>query len=59
MAGIGRLRQLVRQLREELASMRAQVALTPTLLGDRERRPEEGTDDASARSVAAYRRLIV
>jgi hypothetical protein len=58
-AGIERLRQLMRQLRDELASMRAQVALTPTLLGDRERRAEDGSDDQESRTVAVYRRRFV
>ena len=61
MAGIDRLRQLMRQLRDELASMRAQVELTPNLLSDRERksRTEDGSEDQQARSVRAHRGLIL
>lgn len=54
MAGIDRLRQLLRQLRDEVASMRAQVELTPHLLGDRAhpRRTDDGSEDQQVRSVA-------
>ncbi len=59
MAGIDRLRQLLGQLREDLARMRAQVALTPTLLGDRDRRTEEDSRDQQARALARLRNLWV
>ncbi len=53
MAAIDRLRQLLRQLRDEAASMRAQVELTPHLLGDRahQRRTDEGAEDQQARAA--------
>ena len=54
MAGIGRLQRLLRGLREDLAKMPAQVALTPTLLGDRERATRTGEDDEQQARAVAY-----
>lgn len=63
MASIKALTQALHRLREDLARMRAQVALTPTLLGDPQSRTRttDGSDgsDGQARTAAAFRKLLV
>ncbi|BEP15847.1 hypothetical protein acdb102_41580 [Acidothermaceae bacterium B102] len=58
MASIKRLTQAVRRVRDDLTRMRAQVALTPTLLGDAagSTDPRDAGADTPAGRSADFRR---